>query len=234
LNYILVIVLFPIVAVIYAAPRQLRALRKAGIPFPIPDSAAIIQGIILSVLGAGLGYALRGTTGFDLLSSADRVVPGIVVALAGFLGHLILYYLVFRPRLPKASILLSEKIRLEMGILARVLQGGFAEEVQFRWGLMSLMVWLGALILPNQVPALPVVGIAISAVLFGYFHLIGARQIGLARDNMEVMMILADNAWGGIVFGWLFWQVGLVAAMLCHGFFHLAWFPIERIVDRRG
>jgi Type II CAAX prenyl endopeptidase Rce1-like len=234
LTDILVIVFLPIVAVIYATPKQLRALREAGIPFPIQDAAAILQGSILCALGAGLGFALRGTTGFDLLGSSDRIGPGAVIALFGFLGHLFLYYIVFRPRLLKASTLLSEKIRLEMGILARVLQGGFAEEVQFRWGLMSLAVWLGTLFFPSQVPALIASAIAISAVLFGVFHLIGARQIGLARENMEAMMIVADNTWGGIVFGWLFWKYGLAAAMLCHALFHVAWFPIEIWIHRRG
>ena len=155
------------------------------------------------------------------------------MALVGFLGHLFLYYSVFRPRLPKTSTVLSENIRLKMGLLARVLQGGLAEEVQFRWGVMSLVVWLGALALPGQSPALLVIAITISAILFGYFHLIGARQIGLARERAEVMLILVDNAWGGMVFGWLFWQYGLMAAMLCHAFFHLVWYPIEILIDGR-
>jgi len=229
-----VIVLLPIATVIYATPKQLRALRNAGIPFPISDAAAILQAVIQCVIGAGIGFALRGTTGFALLGSDGGMGSGIIVALFGFLGHLFLYYIVFRPRLPTASTILSEKIRLDMGILARVLQGGLPEEVQFRWGLMSLVVWLGVFFFQNQPPALYVAAIAVSAFLFGYFHLIGARQIGLARENIEVMMILADNAWGGIVFGWLFWKYGLVAAMLCHAFFHLAWYPIEIIIQRRG
>jgi hypothetical protein len=231
---VLVIIILPSVAVIFATPKQLRALRGAGIPFPIPDAAAILQGIIFSAIGAGLGFALRGTTGFHLLSSSENIGVGAVIALLGFLGHLILYYVVFRPRLPKTSTRLSEKIRLDMGILARALQGGFAEEVQFRWGLMSLVVWLGAFLFPSQAPALAVSAILVSGIAFGVFHLIGARQIGLARETLEATMIVADNTWGGMVFGWLFWRYGLAAAMLCHALFHVIWFPIEKMIYSRG
>lgn len=36
-----------------------------------------------------------------------------------------------------------------------------------------------------------------------------------------------DNGWVGIAFGWLFWQYGLLAAILSHALIHVLWFPIE-------
>jgi hypothetical protein len=31
-----------------------------------------------------------------------------------------------------------------------------------------------------------------------------------------------------LIFGWLFWQVGLLAAMVAHVLFHLVWLPFDR------
>jgi hypothetical protein len=76
--------------------------------------------------------------------------------------------------------------------------------------------------------------ISASAILFAGFHLIGARQIGLGDDLWGTGLILADKMWGGILFGWLFWRVGLVGAMASHALFHAAWFPLEKRMVRDG
>jgi hypothetical protein len=220
-------------AIIVATPRQLSSLREAGIVFLTPPRLAIIQAIILSAIAAALGVALRGSTAFSLLNSPGFVIPTLVATIIGLLGHLVLYYLIFRPRIPPQSALLAERIRLAMGLLARLLQGGVTEEVQFRWGLVSVAAAIAFLLFaPNSAFPVPV-AIAVAALLFALFHLIGARQIGLAQNPMEIALILVDNTWGGIIFGWLLWQYGLVAAMISHALWHLAWFPIERWFYRR-
>ena len=171
-------------------------------------------------------------TGFEILSLSRNIGRILAATLLGFLGHLFIYYIVFRSRLQKGSIALAEQIRLAMGLPARVLQGGIAEEVQFRWGLMSLVAASGTLLAPNQSQGLILLSIGASAFLFALFHLIGARQIGVAHDGSEIALTIVDNTWGGIVFGWLFWKYGLAAAMISHALFHLAWFPIERVIHR--
>jgi hypothetical protein len=35
------------------------------------------------------------------------------------------------------------------------------------------------------------------------------------------------NLWASLIFGWLFWQVGLEAAMMAHMLFHLVWWPFD-------
>ena len=39
--------------------------------------------------------------------------------------------------------------------------------------------------------------------------------------------MIALNLWGSILFGWLFWQYGLLAAMVAHALFHLVWLPFD-------
>jgi membrane protease YdiL (CAAX protease family) len=197
------------------------------------DALAVLQGIILSAIAAGLGTALRRFTEFSLLGQTGLIKPTFVATLIGFSGHLLLYYIVFRPRIPRHDALLSERIRLGMGLPARLLQGGIAEEVQFRWGLMSLVVTIMNLFFPPRSVYPVLFALLVSALLFALFHLIGARQIGLARSNSEKGLIIADNVWAGIIFGFLLWNYGLVAAMISHALIHAAWFPIEKWVYQR-
>jgi hypothetical protein len=203
------------------------------VPIAMGTSSAVLQGIILCALAAGLGTSLRLTTGFQILGPVRSIGTALIATLLAFLGHLLMYYVLFRPRLPKRSVVLSERMRLSMGLPARLLQGGIAEEVQFRWGLMSLIVAAGISLFQAHSQALVAFAIGASAILFAIFHLIGARQIGMGYDLWDAGLIIADNIWGGILFGWLFWRYGLVAAMASHALFHAAWFPIEKRMFRK-
>jgi membrane protease YdiL (CAAX protease family) len=73
----------------------------------------------------------------------------------------------------------------------------------------------------------------VSGFLFAYYHYVGARQIGLLKERSEIVLVMIDNTWGGLIFGWLFWRYGLVTAMISHALFHLVWYPIERHIHRR-
>jgi hypothetical protein len=39
--------------------------------------------------------------------------------------------------------------------------------------------------------------------------------------------MISLNLWASLIFGWLFWQYGLLAAMLAHMLFHLVWWPFD-------
>jgi hypothetical protein len=39
--------------------------------------------------------------------------------------------------------------------------------------------------------------------------------------------MISLNLWASLVFGWLFWQYGLLAAMTAHVVFHLVWLPFD-------
>jgi len=230
----ILIALLASLAVLYTAPRLLGALRDAGVPLMMPASAAALEGIVFSTVGAGLGSSLRAITGFEILGPARSMGTAVIIGILGFLAHLALYYGVFRPRMPERSVVLSERVRRSMGLPARLLQGGIVEEVQFRWGLMSLLAAVGQYFFSIHSRELMIFAIGGSALVFALFHLLGARQIGMGSDRWDAALIGVTNTWGGIVFGWLFWKYGLVAAMACHAFFHAAWLPIEKKGQRRG
>ena len=41
-------------------------------------------------------------------------------------------------------------------------------------------------------------------------------------------MAISLNMVVGLAFGWLFWQHGLLAAIVAHALLHAAWYPLER------
>lgn len=211
-----------------------------------------MQGVFLSTIGAAVGATLSDRTGLPFTAlrgtaGAGNVLNMLVMTLLAtalttvviFAGHYVIYYIVFRPRLPADYVVIGESVRLRMGILARILQGGLVEEVQFRWGAMSAVVWLGLRLFPGQVDAMIWVGITMAAILFGLFHLMGAVQLGIGTGSAGKMVTVIDNVWVGVGFGWLFWQYGLLAAIISHALIHVIWFPIERFsfaryVEERG
>jgi membrane protease YdiL (CAAX protease family) len=82
---------------------------------------------------------------------------------------------------------------------------------------MTLLVWLGTLFINRKPPSPIVIWTAnvLAALLFGALHLPQAA-VFLSLTAPVVALTLAGNGVPGIVFGWLFWRRGLVAAMVAH------------------
>lgn len=101
------------------------------------------------------------------------------------------------------------------GLLASF-YGGIAEELQLRLFLMTLIVWLVA-VLRKAAPSPRIywTAIVIAALLFGAGHLPAAHQVwGL--DTIVVVRTVLLNSIAGLVFGWLYWKRGLEMAILGH------------------
>jgi hypothetical protein len=105
-----------------------------------------------------------------------------------------------------------------------MLYGGLTEELMMRWGLLSLLAWIGwrALQRGRGEPRSAIMGsaIVVAAVLFGVGHL-GAVAAQLPLTTPLILRTVALNAVGGIVFGWLFWRRSLEAAMVAHATGHV-------------
>jgi len=228
-----------VVVTLVSVPRQVHALQSVFHSAPPAQSLLLsggLQNLILSGIGAALGAALAPQVGLTLSSEpgtislaylltglARAVVPALLAVLAVMAGLLALYYGIFRPRLPVQDVIRAERLRSEIGLLARALQGGVVEEVVFRWGAMTLLAWLGQSITGELSAGVMWMAVAGASLLFGLFHLPGAAQLGLARGPMAVGSVVIVNVWGGLIFGWMFWQYGLLAAMLAHAGVHVIW-----------
>jgi membrane protease YdiL (CAAX protease family) len=92
---------------------------------------------------------------------------------------------------------------------------------------MSLFVWLGSLAFGQPGPAVVWGAILISGVLFGLGHAPSYLAAGCHKTVAFFCSMIALNLWASLIFGWLFWQYGLMAAMVAHMLFHLVWWPFD-------
>src|SRR5262245_37250900 len=95
--------------------------------------------------------------------------------------------------------------------------GRIVEEVQSRLLLVSLFVWLLARLSRRQPGTwIFVVAIVLAALMFGIGHLPAAVAAGVAHGPLPGSRIVVLNMLAGIVFGALYWKLGLEHAMVAH------------------
>jgi len=106
----------------------------------------------------------------------------------------------------------------------RFLYGGITEELMLRFGLMSVLAFVGWRVTGRRAdgprPALMWAAIVVSAVLFGLGHLPAlAQSVDLTPALVARTVLL--NAVAGVLFGWLYWRRSLESAMVAHVTFHV-------------
>jgi membrane protease YdiL (CAAX protease family) len=95
---------------------------------------------------------------------------------------------------------------------------GVSEEIWFRLGMMTFFVWIAAKLTRQKSPGAPVIWIGnlLACLIFGAAHLPqGARFTGGLSPQL-ITAALVGNGIPGLMFGWLYWRKGLIAAMACH------------------
>jgi len=107
------------------------------------------------------------------------------------------------------------------------LYGGLTEGIMLRWGLLSLLFWALAKVLPREA-ALWIAVIA-AAFLFAAGHLPAVLASGAELEPALLVRILGPNAALGIVYGLLFVRKSLGAAMAAHSGTHLAVFLLGSV-----
>ena len=247
----LVLLLVCVPGILVSIPRLTSTIEKIAAnqgegsrPLPPRPALFLLQTvqllIFIGILDA-VGVALAPEVGLSapffsaLVSDApawpalqDQLLAAFALGLAGAIIFVAAYYLIFRPRLDPESLAASEGLRQQLGPAGRLLYGGIVEEVIARWGLMTLVVWLLSLLAGEATNAVMWAGIIIAGVLFGLGHLPSYAAAGAHLTRSYVSFAILLNLWASVIFGLLFWQVGLAAAMLAHMLFHLVWLPFDR------
>lgn len=202
---------------------------------------ATVQSLVLTAIAAAIGTALADRVGlaapvFQAASAGNPVWPEIHAQLApallmgsvGALVFLVAYYGYFRPRLDKETVHATEDLRGALGLWGRIFYGGIVEEILARWGLMTLFLWILSLIVESLTPLVYWISILLSGLLFALGHIPGSLAAGAKKTPMFYAATLFLNGWASLIFGWLFWQHGLMAAMLAHALLHLLWHLLEK------
>ena len=143
----------------------------------------------------------------------DVVVAGIPGLLLGA-ALLALRYAV-QPLLPDA--LPEPGFRGVLGGAAVSFGAAVGEEVWFRLGLMTLLVWVAARLAGNRQASGAVVWfvIALAALGFGLAHVPQMVAYGVTAP-LVVASTVAGNVSVGMFYGWCYWRRGLLAAMIAH------------------
>jgi len=179
-------------------------------------SVAVLIGVLLTPpLGLMAPGAEALSTGRSWRPAmVPQLRPGVVGGLISG-GLLTAIALLSRPLLPPAY-----QAAEPTPLLVRFLYGGITEEILIRWGLMTLLLWLGWR-LGQQRQGKPkaqwvVVAIAVSSLAFAVGHLPAAIALGLPLTPALVGFLLIQNSLFAVVAGYLFWRYGLEAAMIAH------------------
>ena len=160
------------------------------------------------------GLRLRRNT---LHWAQAAIIVGIVVALAQFAFDFAFWRLV-----PSAQLLaLRHAAQLSAASpLSRLLFQALTDELMLRWGLMSGVLWVLALLFHQKSkprPSLVWAAIVIVSILSALGEVPALINM-LAIDPASVIILRATivSAVAGIGYGWLYWKYGLEAAILAH------------------
>jgi|CXWL01.1.fsa_nt_gi hypothetical protein len=89
------------------------------------------------------------------------------------------------------------------------------EEVIYRFGVMTIVVWLALFIVPPSPvrpgPIAAWAGIGTAAVLFGLAHV-----ANVPHAQHPILRAVTLNGFAGAVLGWLYWKKGFEAAVVAH------------------
>lgn len=218
-----------LVGVLAVLPYQfaLTGWPPAGV-LPVVVAAALLQnGVLLAVVtlvGLRLGPVVGLRVARPAASRARTYGRAAILGVGAGVAILALDAVVFGP-LVRDAVLGGPALpagpapggAAGVGLLAS-LYGGIAEELFLRFGLMTLLAWVGWRLVgrPDELPAgVTWAAILLAAGLFGLGHL-GATVAVFRLTPTVVARMLVLNGLGGVVFGWLYWRDGLVAAMVAH------------------
>jgi len=215
----------------------LLGLLGAGVLFLLAPAAISFVDIALLVVAVAAGALLAQRVRLTSLI-ADRVARRVPIMprlrpqlLPAFATGLVLAFLI--TLLDFALLLLTGVDTQSMPsvqtyplpqLIAGIFYGGITEELLLRWGLMTLLAWLGWRVArkPDARPGNAVMwgAIILAALLFGAAHL---PALAAATELTAVLVIrtVLLNAAAGVAYGWLFWRLSLEAGMLAHAATHV-------------
>lgn len=131
--------------------------------------------------------------------------------------------------LPAEFIALGSKMQITPA--ARLLYGGFNEELLMRFRFMTFVVWIIFKISKRLERSTYIIGILMSSLLFVAVHLPVVYNAVSDAGAMHIAYIILGNSTAGILFGWLFWKKELEATMIAHMMAHLIMMAGENILN---
>lgn len=195
---------------------QINKDKLAEAPMPLPKLAllSLIQGMVIFAIVTFFGLNASTALGLAITSPMESIPLAIIAGVTGTTVMVLIEARLFQPHLPTALKDAQHAIPVWKRFLAGF-YGGISEEVLTRLFLVSGITWLIVQITQSQVDSVIPLAIILSALIFGIGHLPATAAITPLTPLLIVRAIVL-NGIIGIVCGLLFWQYGLVSAMVAH------------------
>jgi len=200
----------------------------------------ILQGFLLGAVVLSMGMALSkrtglGTTVLDSWISGKRKKISLTLVLSlSVMGVIASSFLLLALRFVASLFIaamggdLSPAVHASADLMSNypevwkwflvAFHAGVTEEIIFRFGLMNLLVWifyrLGSENRGLSPKSVFWISNLIAGFIFGLFHLIGV--VPVPDDLLSKAVVVLQNTWVGLLFGWFYWKFGLESAMLTH------------------
>lgn len=222
--------------IFFLLPDNSDALKKRISRFAILQTLLMV--FVLSLAGAilspmtGLDDAileglLQGTTGIKAL--IPILLPTVLYAFVGLVVFLVLYYGLIARIIDQKNMDILANIRIVLGVDGCVLYGGVVEEIIARWGLLNLATFF-AFLFTKQYPNLIIwISIFISGLIFAISQIPAYLAAGCTSSRRFIYSVIMLSLYQSLLFGYLFWQYGLMAAILSHMLFHIGWAAFENV-----
>lgn len=217
-------------------PNNTEALKKRISRFAIIQTALMVlvmcfTGAVLSQktgLNAPLLEALlqgKASLGLFIL----MLIPTLLYSLIGLIVFCSLYYGLISSILDEQSLLALRRLRTALKLDGCLLYGGVVEELIARWGLMNLIAFFSLLFAKQMSNSLMIWALVISGLLFAVGQIPAYIAAGCVASRRFLYSLVLLSLCQSLLFGFLFWQYGLLAAILGHMFFHLGWNYYDKI-----
>ncbi len=235
--------LFSLPGIFIAIPRLINLL--------LPDSSeelrarvsriAIGQTLVMVLLMSLAGTVLAERTGLTaalldaflvgqpvLASLQKMILPVLLYTLGGLIVFLALYYVVVAKFLDETTLLAMRKMRAALRLDGCILYA-VAEEILARWGLMNVIAFFSILFFARKDSAIMWGAIFVSGAFYALGQLPAYLAAGCQLSRRFIYLALLLFLWQAAVFGWIFWQYGILAAIVSHMLFHLGWTLYDRL-----
>lgn len=224
--------------IFFLLPDNSEALKTRMSYFAIAQTLVMVFILCLSgsivANATGLGAPiLRGL--LEGTASIRAIVPILLPAFGYSLLNLFIFtsmlQLLSRYSLQENDRKIMRNLRKALGLDGCVLYGGVVEEVIARWGLFNLAAFF--MVIFNQGISTNLVWLAlvVSSLIFAVGQLPAYIAAGCTSSRTFIYSFVLLSTTQSILFGYVFWHYGLIAAIFSHMLFHLGWYVLEEKIN---
>lgn len=200
----------------------------------------LLNGFLLGAAVLSMGMALSKRTGLGMtvldnwISGKPKIISPTLVLSLSVMGVIVSSFLLLALRFVASLFIvamggdISTTVQASADLMSNypeiwkwflvAFHASVTEEIIFRFGLMNLLVWtiqgLGSENKGLSPKSVFWISNLIAGFIFGLLHLIGV--VPVPDDLLSKTLVVLQNMWVGLLFGWFYWKFGLESAMLTH------------------